>query len=117
MGNNQFYWSNYSLRNMNSKFVKNRKVNPKSASEFNIFILIFLWLLLIFFLVFSWKFNLINIFFGEDLYMPWFSLCVLEIVFSFMTYKLLVLKFSKNKFLTILSLAIIPLVIFFADNH
>jgi len=99
---------------MNFDFIKNKKNNPSDAFKFNIFISIFLWLLLALLLVCLWKFNLVNIVFGEDLFVMWISLSVLEIVFSFSIYKLLVLNFLKNKLFFILFSVIIPLVVFLA---
>jgi hypothetical protein len=97
---------------MNFDFIKNGKIDQKNASKFNVFISTLLWLLLIFLLVFLWGANLINTLLGESLYVIWISLCVLEIIFSFIIYKSLILKFSKNKFLTILFSVVIPLIIF-----
>jgi hypothetical protein len=99
---------------MNFDFIKNKKINPKDALKFNIFISVFLWLLLVLLLICLWKFNLVNVIFGEDLFVIWISLSVLEIIFSFLVYKSLVLNFLKKKLFVILFSVIIPLFIFLA---
>jgi hypothetical protein len=95
---------------MNFYFIKNRTLDKKSASIFNIFISASLWLLLILIKIFIYLFGQ---FFGFAYDITKYTTCfyILDLIFIFLVYKFLVLKFLEKKHLAILLYIIIPVII------
>lgn len=93
---------------MNFEFIKNRKIDKKSALKFNIFISIILWFSLFFLMILVWLAGGYFAFFD----FKWFNSVTIifyfiEFIFFLVVCKMLVLKFPK-KGMTILSFAIVP---------